>query len=402
MLKKTLLGGAIAAALTLPALADRPADKSPDNPQAAKAQLGRSLFFDPSLSSPPGQSCATCHDANAAMADPDRRLPVSKGVLPGRAGNRNTPSARYAAFSPPFHFDQQEGLYVGGQFLDGRAATLEEQARGPFLNPLEMANPDQRSVVEKVRRTAYSAEFDRVFGQGALADTEQAYGRIAEALAAFERTPPFSPFSSKYDAWLAGKAKLTRQEMRGLRLFEAEEKGNCAACHISKPGPRGEPPLFTDFTYDNLGVPRNPDNPFYRLPAQLNPAGPLWIDRGLGAALKQHSEDGKFKVPTLRNVELTGPYMHNGYFKTLRGAVAFYNDRDSKPLCSQNLVGEAAALKQECWPAPEVIANVNHDELGDLGLTEREIDDIVAFMKTLTDGWQSQAGRSAQSVAPAR
>lgn len=389
MLNKSLMGSALAALLILPALAGKPAD----SPQAAKAKLGQALFFDPSLSSPPGQSCATCHDASAALTDPDRRLPVSKGVLPGRLGNRNTPTARYAAFSPAFHFDQAEGLYVGGQFLDGRAATLEEQAGGPFLNPLEMANPDARRVVEKVRRAAYRDQFDAVFGKGALDDPERAYGRIAEALAAFERTPQFSPFSSKYDAWLAGKAKLTKQELRGLRLFEAEDKGNCAACHPSKPGPGGEPPLFTDFTYDNLGVPRNPGNPFYTLPAQLNPAGLGWVDRGLGATVNKRSEDGKFKVPTLRNIELTAPYMHNGYFGTLRGTVVFYNDRDSKPRCGTERVAEEAALRGNCWPAPEMAANVNRDELGDLGLSEREIDDIVAFMKTLTDGWQGAKGK---------
>jgi cytochrome c peroxidase len=387
--KKTFMGSALAALLILPAFADKPADMPSNSQPTAKAQLGQALFFDPSLSSPAGQSCASCHDAKAAFTDPDRRLPVSKGVVPGLAGNRNVPTSMYAAFSPAFHFDKEEGLYVGGQFLDGRAATLEEQAKGPFLNPLEMANPDKGSVVEKVRRASYSHAFDTVFGKGALDDTEQAYTRIAEALAAFERTLQFSPFSSKYDAWLAGKAKLSKQELRGLRLFEAEDKGNCAACHPSKPGPRGEPPLFTDFTYDNLGVPRNPDNPFYTLPAQLNPAGALWVDRGLGATVNKRSEDGKFKVPTLRNVELTGPYMHNGYFRTLRGTVVFYNDRDKKPLCGKNRVSEDAALKQKCWPAPEVTANVNHDELGDLGLSEREIDDIVAFMKTLTDGWQA-------------
>jgi len=393
MLMKTILGSALVAVLILPALANKQDGKPSDGRHAAKAQLGQALFFDPSLSSPPGQSCATCHDAGAAMTDPDRRLPVSKGILPGRVGNRNAPTTLYAAFSPDFHFDKEEGLYVGGQFLDGRAATLEEQAKGPFLNPLEMANPNKQTVVEKVRRAAYSSDFDTVFGQGALDNTELAYERIAEALAAFQRTPQFSPFTSKYDAYLAGKAKLTKQELRGLRLFEAEDKGNCAACHPSQRGPKGEPPLFTDFTYDNLGVPRNPDNPFYKLPAQLNPAGAKWVDLGLGATVDKRSEDGKFKVPTLRNIELTAPYMHNGYFKTLRGSVVFYNDRDKKPRCKQDWVTEAEALKQRCWPAPEVRANVNDEELGDLGLSEREIDDIVAFMKTLNDGWQPPASR---------
>lgn len=390
MLKKTMLASALAAALMLPALADKRNDTQAATQENAKAELGQALFFDPGLSSPAGQSCATCHATDAAFTDPGRSLPVSKGVLHDRVGNRNTPTAMYAAFSPAFHFDAKEGLYVGGQFLDGRAATLEKQAEEPFLNPLEMANPDKRSVVGKVRRAAYGADFDKVFGKGALDDTDAAYERIAAALAAFQRTPRFSPFSSKYDAYLAGKVRLSKQEMRGLRLFEAEDKGNCAACHASRPGPNGEAPLFTDFTYDNLGVPRNPDNPFYSLPAQLNPAGSQWVDRGLGAVVDKRAEDGKFKVPTLRNVELTAPYMHNGYFKTLRGTVVFYNDRDRKPLCRKNRVTEEAALKQQCWPAPEVITNVNQDELGDLGLTEREIDDIVAFMKTLTDGWTTK------------
>lgn len=384
MLKHTLLAGAAVATLAIPALADKPESRR----QAALEQLGQRLFFDPGLSSPPGQSCATCHAANAGFAEPDRSLPVSRGVLPGRTDSRNAPTVMYAQFSPTFHFDKAEEHYVGGQFLDGRAATLEEQAKGPFLNPLEMANPDKASVVEKVRRAPYATDFDTAFGPGALADTGQAFERVAQAIAAFERTRQFAPFSSKYDAYLAGKAKLTTQEKRGLRLFEDEKKGNCAACHPSQRGPDGAPPLFTDFTYDNLGVPRNPDNPFYKLPPELNPAGARFVDLGLGGALNKREEDGKFKVPTLRNIALTAPYMHNGYFRTLRGSVVFYNDRDAKPRCASDWVSEADALKQRCWPAPEVAANVNDEELGNLGLSDAEIDDIVAFMHTLTDGWQ--------------
>ncbi|MFP5381462.1 MAG: cytochrome-c peroxidase [Gammaproteobacteria bacterium] len=384
MLKQSFLTSATIAALAMPALADK-ADASR---QATLERLGQALFFDPGLSSPTGQSCATCHAVGAAFTDPDRSLPVSKGVLPGRVGSRNSQTAMYAQFSPDFHFDKKEEHYVGGQFWDGRAATLEEQAKGPLLDPLEMANPDKTSVVEKVRRAAYAADFDAAFGPGALADTDQAFERIAQAIASFERTRQFAPFTSKYDAYLAGKATLTAQEKRGLRLFEDEKKGNCAACHPSQPGPDGAPPLFTDFTYDNLGIPRNPHNPFYKLPPELNPAGANFVDLGLGGALNQREQDGKFKVPTLRNIALTAPYMHNGYFKTLRGSVVFYNDRDKKPRCKSDLVPEANALKQQCWPAPEVAANVNDEELGKLGLTDREIDDIVAFMHTLTDGWE--------------
>ncbi len=365
------------AALPFHALAQAP---SPD----AKAQLGRLLFFDSSLSEPAGQSCASCHASSAAFTDPDTRRPTSKGVHPERFGNRNTPTAMYMAFAPKFHFDRKEKHYVGGLFWDGRAATLEEQAKGPFLNPVEMANPSKRAVVEKVRRAAYADQFEAVFGKGALASVERAYDHIAAAIAAFERTTEFHPFNSRYDAWLAGKGSLSEQELRGLRLFEDEKKGNCAACHPSQRGPKGEPPLFTDFTYDNLGVPRNPDNPFYTQARKFNPDGRGFVDRGLGGFVKQRAQDGKFKVPTLRNIARTAPYMHNGYFSTLRGVVAFYNDRDIRPACKGEM-READALARGCWPGPEIRRNLNTDEMGRLGLTEQEIDDIVAFMHTLND-----------------
>jgi len=132
-----------------------------------------------------------------------------------------------------------------------------------------------------------------------------------------------------------------------------------------------QPPLFTDFTYDNLGVPRNPELPFYTLEKELNPDGHSWVDRGLGQTLDDPSQDGKFRVPTLRNVALTSPYMHNGYFKTLFQVVSFYNSRD---------VGH--------WSAPEIEKNVNREEMGNLGLSNKEMEDIVAFMETLTDGFK--------------
>jgi cytochrome c peroxidase len=349
-----------------------------------KAQLGRLLFFDTALSEPAGQSCASCHAPATAFTDPDATKPTSKGVHPERFGNRNTPSAMYMAFSPKFHFDRKEKHYVGGQFWDGRAATLEDQAKGPLLNPVEMANPNKRAVVDKVRKAPYAGQFDAVFGKGALVSVDRAYDHIAAAIAAYERTAEFQPFSSRYDAWLAGKGQLTEQELRGLRLYEDEKKGNCAACHPSQRGPNGEPPLFTDFTYDNLGVPRNPDSAFYGQAKQFNPQGAGFVDKGLGGFVKQRAEDGKFKVPTLRNIAKTAPYMHNGYFRTLRGVVAFYNDRDVRPACVGEL-GEAEALQKGCWPQSEVRRNLNTEEMGKLGLTEQEVDDIVAFMQTLND-----------------
>jgi cytochrome c peroxidase len=335
-----------------------------------KEALGRLLFFDPMLSTPPGQSCAHCHSPSAGFGNPNQLLPVSRGVHPDRYGNRNDLTASYAAYIPPLEFDEEEGLWVGGLFWDGRAASLAEQAKGPPLNPLEMANPDAAAVVASIREAAYRDDFLAVYGEAALDDVDQAYDFTADAIAAFEMTGVFSPFDSKYDHYLAGEADLTPQELRGLALFEDETRGNCAACHPSQPSPDGTPPLFTDFTYDNLGAPKNPELPFYSLPQEFNPDGVDYVDLGLGPVVGDPELNGFFRVPTLRNVGATAPYLHNGVFKNLYQVVAFYNSRDVKP-----------------WPEPEVLTNVNRDELGDLGLTPEEIEDIVAFMLTLTDGY---------------
>lgn len=344
-------------------------------PEDLKVALGKALYFDTNLSNPGGQSCASCHAPEAGFADPNQSLPVSLGALPGRVGGRNAPSAAYAAFSPPFHFDEESGLYVGGQFWDGRAADLVEQAKGPFLNPLEMHNPNQTEVIASVRRAAYAPLFLQVYGPAALnaKNVETAYHHVAEAIAAYESSPEVSPFTSKFDQYLKGQATLTMQEQRGLHLFQ--RKGNCAACHTLDV-PDGAPgPLFTDFTYDNLGLPKNWNNPFLQLPKALNPDGPAAVDLGLGAVLGDPNQFGKFKVPTLRNIALTAPYGHNGYFQSLRDIVEFYNSRD------------VPAMN---WPAPEVPVNVNDSEMGNLGLSPQQVDDLVAFLHTLTDGYVPQ------------
>jgi cytochrome c peroxidase len=345
-------------------------------PLTAEESLGKRLFFEKSLSTPPGQACSACHDPRAAFANPDTGLPVSRGARPGLYGNRNDQPVAYAAFVPARHRDPEEGLWVGGLFWDGRANTLAEQAQGPPLNPLEMANPDVETIAAKLRALDYAPLFTEVYGDHALADPQKAFAHMADAIAAYERTPEVSPFDSKYDHWLRGEAQLSEQERRGLQLFEAEGKGNCAACHPSRPAGDGSPPLFTDFTYDNLGVPPNPENPFYLLPARLNPDGFAFVDLGLGAVVKDPAQNGKFRVPTLRNVAVTSPYMHNGVFKTLFQVLAFYNTRDVAR-----------------WPAPEVGQNVNREELGTLRLTNQELEDVIAFLQTLTDGWRPASSR---------
>ena len=325
-------------------------------------QLGKEIFFDTNLSTPTGQSCASCHDIKTSLTEPESNFPVSLDAVAGRTGSRNTPSAGYSAFAPNFHFDAEEGLYIGGQFLDGRAANLKEQAKGPFLNPDEMNNPNEQSVIDKIKVSRYANQFIQVYGEDIFDNTMPAYDKMAQAIVAFENTSSFNGFSSKYDYFLAGRVKLSAQEQKGLALFKDENKANCAACHISTTED-GLAPLFTDFTYDNLGTPSNPEI--------LSVKGDDFIDVGLGQTVGS-AENGKFKVPSLRNVAKTAPYMHNGVFSDLKQVVEFYNTRDV----------------DDTWPSPEVAENVNTEELGDLGLTNEEVDALVAFMQTLTDGYQ--------------
>ena len=356
------------------------------NDLTSQEELGKLLFFDTDLSTPQGQSCASCHDPDFGFADPDSSRAVSMGAIHERFGNRNSPTAAYAAYSPDFHYDEDEGMYIGGQFWDGRAANLAEQAKGPFLNPLEMNNPGKLIVIQKIRDSDYADLFEDVYGEDALDDVEMAYDQVADAIATFEMTDELNRFSSKYDKYLAGEVSLTKEEKRGLKLFNNPKKGNCAACHPSTVGPYTDKPLFTDFTYDNLGVPSNlgmlGDSselmnyyPFYYPPIapNFNPDGLNFVDYGLGGIVMIPDEMGKMKVPTLRNVAITSPYMHNGAFMTLKEVVHFYNTRD---------------VPDNGWPAPEVNMNVNTEELGDLGLTDCQEDAIVAFMETLTDGYE--------------
>jgi len=382
---------------------------APLSAEDTPAELGRLLFFDATLSQPPGQSCAACHNPAVGWTGPDSLINATgaayEGAVHGRFGNRKPPSAAYAAFSPSFHFDAEEDHFEGGNFWDGRAtgwllgSPTAEQAQGPFLNPVEQNLAGFDEVVDKVCSGAYGDRFRAFFGDGACVNKVNGYNAIAQALATFEASAEVNAFSSKYDYYLKDPKRfpLTEQEKLGLELFDREDKGNCAACHPSRPGPNGEPPLFTDFTYDNLGVARNPDNPWYEMDA-FNPQGNAWVDEGLGGFLKTvprfagHATEnlGKQKVPTLRNVDLRPgedfikAYMHNGAQKSLKEVVHFYNTRDIKPKCETI---EEARPGKNCWPAPEVAQNVNTEELGNLGLTPEEEAAIVAFMKTLSDGW---------------
>ncbi len=394
--------------------------------------LGKALFHDPDLSFNGNQACAACHDPAYGFASPSETANAAGGVvegsISGRFGSRRPPSAAYVSPAPVFHHSIEDGgvLFSGGAFLDGRATghalgnVAADQARGPFLNPVEMAMPHAACVVQ---RACANHELGAIWGEGICAiafpaglgdqcrtadasitiadeDTaariDRAFAAIARSIAAYEGSPEVNRFSSRFDRWQAGQAELSAVERAGFDLFTG--KGMCAQCHVLDPGPNGEPALFTDFTHDNLGVPKNPENPWYRQTG-FNPDGADWVDTGLAGFLATDpvhdilapAAAGKQKVASLRNVDARPAadspraYMHNGYFKTLEGVVKFYNTRDVWPACESDLVPEAEALAARCWPAPEVADNVNADELGDLRLSDREEAALVAFLKTLTD-----------------
>ena len=346
-------------------------------PAVDLSALGRLIFFDTNLSTPAGQSCSSCHDPDAGFADPDINSPTSEGVNAGLFGNRNTPTSAYAFLSPDFvsfiQVDDPDNpgqfLYqgsLGGQFLDGRRDDLVGQAKDPFLNPVEMANADAAAVVNKVSNASYADMFRQAFGQNAFDNVNTAYNNIAIAIAEFEESAEMNPFTSKFDYYQQGLIDLTAEELRGLDIFMV--KGKCNTCHFigeSLPLPTSPPAAFTDFRYFNIGVPANPNNPFY---AQE----PGFIDQGLGGVSDDRNEDGMFKTPTLRNIELTAPYMHNGVFATLEEVVDFYNT----PL---DVLPEP--------PPPEIDPGNISIEVGALDLTDPEKADLVAFMKTLTDGF---------------
>lgn len=333
-----------------------------------KEDLGKKIFFDTSLSEPSGQSCGTCHTAEKGFADQYGRI-ASEGAVKGLFSNRNSMSSAYACYIPPLFYDPEEETYVGGLFWDGRVNTLEEQAALPFVNPLEMGNKSKEMVAGKIKQADYYTDLQRIYGRSESVDS--LFLHITDALAAYERSTEMNPFTSKYDAWKAGKCKLTRQEKKGLKLFE--KKALCAECHILEKDERAGKTLFTDHTYDNLGIPSNADNPFFTVPEPYNSCGRDTFDLGLGAFVKDSAQFGKFRVPTLRNIALTAPYGHNGYFKSLIEIVHFYNVRDL-----------------EEFPPAEYPATVNKDELGNLGLTKEEEEAIVAFLETLTDGYQRE------------
>lgn len=377
-------------------------------------RLGQRIFEDPDLSVRRNQSCATCHAAawGFKASDAAQRGGVFEGSIAGRFGDRAPLTAAYAALAPVFHFASDAAGFVGGNFWDGRATGHElgdpaaEQARAPFLNPVEQGLPDPGCVVLRVGASEYAGLYREVWGGAidaisfpedadarcgiegttlalAAEDRERVrieYDRIARSISAFEASPAVTAFSSKFDAWVRGEAQFNRQELMGFRLFQGP--GRCAVCHTLG----GQHP-FTDFGYHNLGTPANPENP-----ALL--ADPGFVDLGLGGpggAAPGPDQWGLVRTPTLRNVDrrpspsAVKPFMHNGVFTSLEEVVRFYNTRDVLPECTPDATRSDWGVR--CWPPPAVPENVNTQDMGNLGLNAFQEAAIVAFLRTLSDGF---------------
>lgn len=342
----------------------------------SKEDLGKTLFFDVNLSKNRTQSCATCHNPEAGFID-NRENGISKMASLGddlkSLGDRQAPTASYAKFSPDFHFDTKKGFYVGGQFWDGREANLEGQAGGPPLNPIEMGMQSKKEIVDRLKENSFYVEsFKSLFGKDIFKSDEKAYIAMTKAIASFEKTDEFSPFDSKYDRYLKGEYDLTPLEDLGMSIFFSNNNNSCAVCHVLKgEGKTGE--TFTNYEFHNIGVPIN-----HELRAKN---GVNEKDLGLAANPKVKNKDenlGKYKTPTLRNVAVTAPYMHNGVFKDLKTVVEFYDKYNNK---ERTLNPETNLV----WDEPEYKDTIALKELKSKAQSDRKIDALVAFMKLLTD-----------------
>ena len=369
-----------------PLAAPTPALPAPAAPAlATREQLGAALFFDANLSRNRTQSCATCHAPERAFTDP-RETPQAGGAVSlgddgTSLGTRNAPTAAYARFTPPFGRSPKPGIHQGGMFLDGRAASLAAQAGGPPLNPVEMGMPDAASVVARLKENpAYVAAFEALYGKGVLDRPARGFRAMTQAIAAYEASDVFAPFDSKYDRSLRGEEKLTDQEELGRVLFFSRQFTNCSECHqLNTQGGTGRE-TFTSYQFHNIGVPKNATaRAAAGLKADSHDPGPADNPAFRGRA--KTAQEGRFKTPTLRNVAVTGPYMHNGVFKELRTVILFYNTYNTS-----NPVRHINPETGRTFEPPEVPGTLSRTEL-EIGqaLGDRRIDALVAFLKTLTD-----------------
>ncbi len=400
--------------------------RNPVAPLSPTAELGRAIFFDVRMSRSGKLSCASCHSPAHAYGPPDSQAVQLGGPHLHNQGARAVPSLRYLDRVPNFSIgpDTPEAEHVnvaalaatsatamatrprktagstgagnamvprGGLFWDGRVNTLESQTMGPLFNPVEMANADTLGVSARIRRL-YGTRLVRLFGAQAVADPRRLIDEAMFAVARFEiEDSTFHPYTSKYDAYLEGKAALTPAEARGLQLFEDPHKGNCAACHVSRPGPDRRPPMFTDYQYEALGVPRNSALAANRQAAyyDLGLCGPFRTDL---ATATQYC--GMFRTPSLRNVATRGAFFHNGVYHTLRQVLDFYDFRDTRSARIYPRAADGTVEKFDDLPLRDrqnidtIDAPLDRHAGDRPALTEPEIRDIIAFLTTLTDGYR--------------
>ena len=340
-----------------------------------KEELGSVLFFDKNLSKNRTQSCSTCHNPEAGFVD-NRENGISSMASLGddnkSLGDRQAPSAAYAMFSPEFHYDEKAKMYKGGQFWDGREATLAGQAGGPPTNPIEMGMASKEMVADRLKENPYYIQsFKDIYGEDVLSSDEKIYEAMTNSIEKFEMTKEFAPFDSKYDRFLKDDYDLTPLEDLGKALFFSNNNNSCATCHVLK-GEDKKGETFTNYEYHNIGTPIN-----HELRAKN---GITNIDLGLlnNPAVTDKNQIGKYKVPTLRNVAVTAPYMHNGVFKDLKTVVEFYDKYNNKERTINPETGKV-------WDEPEVKETIDLENLKAKKQNDRKVDALVAFMKLLTD-----------------
>jgi cytochrome c peroxidase len=381
---------------------------APQAPLSTMAQLGQKIFFDPSLSGSGKMACATCHNPAHAYAPANSLAVQLGGPDMKQQGGRAVPSLTYLERTPRFAIrpdttpdaDAQEPAKAarlmvpeGGMDWDGRAATLPDQASGPLFDPREMANRNGRTLLAKLKAAPYANEFIAVFGREVFSSPSRCLADACLALARYQAEDrSFHAYNSKFDYYLAGRAQLNPQELRGLKLFDDPKKGNCAACHLDKPTKNRFAPVFTDYQFEALAAPRNKD--------LIANRDPTFFDEGLCGPVRkdmatQQNDCGLFKTPTLRNVATRQVFFHNGVFHSLEDVVRFYVERDTRPEKWYPRKADGTVEMYDDLPSADH-ANVDVNDApfdrhrGDEpALNDQEIKDVVAFLKTLTDGYQS-------------
>ena len=368
-----------------------------------KEKLGESLFFDKNLSKTRNTSCATCHDPEHAFVDArfleankDQAVFIDGALSVGddgfSLGGANAPTAAYAQISPDFSITKN-GIPIGGQFHNGRAATLKDQAMGPPLDGAEMQMPDRASVVERIKENPlYIKAFKSLYGENIFDDTNASYEAMGEAIGKFEKTKEFAPFDSKYDRFLECRANgggtndclkadnWTELEQLGESLFFSNQNTNCKQCHQLKNDLDLQGETFTNYEYENIGTPKNLKALQARVDVGSANSADV-TDHGVREAYPEvnTSKDGAVRVPTLRNVAITGPYMHNGVFKDLKTVLEFY---DHKGGTNRRLINRETG---KAWGEADVPATINTTLLQMPELNDRKVEALEAFLKTLTD-----------------